>query len=123
MNEILAAVSPDFIAELVTNVLKLVMIIAGGVFTYILVPFAKNTVIPWLKEKHLYDIVKKFVQAAEKMGESGIIDKQTKKQFVIDMLKSKGVNVTPEVEALIESAVEELDEFKFFVDELEDAEE
>lgn len=63
-------------------------------------------VIPWLKEKRLYDTVQKMVDAAEKWAETNDIDK---KQWVIDQLESKGIEVNAYVDALIEAAVKELD--------------
>lgn len=63
-------------------------------------------VIPWLKEKRLYDTVQKMVDAAEKWAETNDIDK---KQWVIDQLENKGIEVNTYVDALIEAAVKELD--------------
>lgn len=63
-------------------------------------------VVPWLKEKKLYDIVVKLVKAAEKLAENGKFDK---KAWVIDRLVMMGITITPAVDALIECAVKELD--------------
>ena len=63
-------------------------------------------VVPWLKEKRLYDTVVKMVRAAEKWAQTHDIDK---KAWVIQQLTAAGVTVSPTVEALIESAVQELD--------------
>lgn len=63
-------------------------------------------VVPWLKEKGLYDIVKRLVQGAEKWSENHDIDK---KEWVLGKLKARGIKVNEYVEALIESACEELD--------------
>ena len=63
-------------------------------------------VIPWLKEKHLYGIVYKMVEAAEKWNRTHQIDK---KQWVIDLLTERGIEVNAYVEALIDACVEELD--------------
>ena len=63
-------------------------------------------VVPWLKEKRLYDTVVKMVQAAEKWSKTHNIDK---KAYVIEQLEAKGIKVNSIVEALIESAVQELD--------------
>lgn len=84
--------------EVITYAVKLVFAVAGVLITYCLVP--------WLKEKRLYDIVKQFVRAAEKLAANVTLDK---KQYVIDCLTDKGIKVTPAVDALIEAAVEELD--------------
>lgn len=75
----------------------------------IIVPWVRNDLIPWLKEKRLYEIVQSFVLAAEKLAETGAIDSDLKKKYVIDCLKDKGITITDEIDALIECAVEELD--------------
>ena len=95
--------------QLVSVAINIVKIAISIITTVIIIPWLKNTVIPWLSEKRLYGIVKTYVRAAEKMADSGFIVKSEKKRFVRDMLESKGVNVTEEIDALIESAVEELD--------------
>lgn len=79
-------------------------------------------VVPWLKEKRLYDTVSKMVRAAEKWSQTHEIDK---KAWVIQQLTASGVTVSPTVEALIESAVQELDIAlgKLQVPQLVDAEE
>ena len=53
--------------------------------------------------------MKKFVEAAEKQAEAGTIDKAAKKRFVVELLESNGITVTPEINAFIEAAVKELD--------------
>lgn len=105
----LADTDDDLIQQILDTAMRLVALIVTAVVSYYIVPFLKSTVIPWLKEKHLYSIIVKFVQAAEKMGETGEIHKEEKKKFVIFMLHEKGIVVTPEIDALIESAVTELD--------------
>lgn len=81
----------------------------GASFTALVIPWLKDTGLPWLKEKRLYSIVKKFVEAAEKQAEAGTIDKATKKRFVVELLEANGITVTPEINAFIEAAVKELD--------------
>lgn len=85
----------EFIIELVV---KLVFALFGGIITIY--------VIPWLKEKNLYNTVKHMVQAAEKWNKTNPINK---KEWVIEHLSAKGITVNSYVEALIESAVQELD--------------
>jgi hypothetical protein len=77
---------------------KVVFVILGAVVTVYLVP--------WLKEKKLYDTVVKNVRAAEKLAENNNIDKL---DWVVKRLAESGVNVTPAVYTLIECAVKELD--------------
>ena len=95
--------------EIASSIVRLVCAVIGVVFSAIVIPWVKNSVIPWLMEKRVYNLVAKYVSAAEKLGESGAIDKSEKKNYVIELLKSKGVEITPEIEAFIESAVEALD--------------
>lgn len=85
----------EFIIELAV---KLVFAFLGGLITIY--------VVPWLKEKNLYSTVKRMVQAAEKWNTTNPIDK---KAWVIERLIEKGITVNPYVEALIESAVQEID--------------
>lgn len=91
------------------NILEIVMTIISLTIAYYVVPYIKNDLIPWLKEKHIYSIVKNFVQAVEKMAESGIILKADKKNAVIKLLEDKGVAVDATIDAFIESCVKELD--------------
>ena len=77
---------------------KIVFLVLSGVVTIY--------VVPWLKEKGLYDTVKRMVQGAEKWSENNNIDK---KEWVIAKLEARGIEVNEYVEALIESACEELD--------------
>lgn len=103
-----------FLELVVNNVLEIA--IAGIVLlltTYVIPwfnkvagPFIKNTLIPWLEEKRIYGIVKKFVEAAEKKAEKENFDK---KEWVLDQLLSKHIKITPEVEAYIETACKEID--------------
>lgn len=79
-------------------IVKIVFALLGGLVTVY--------VVPWLKEKNLYNTVEKMVWAAEKLNETNPIDK---KAWVIAALESKGITVNKYVEALIESAVQELD--------------
>lgn len=85
----------EIIIELVV---KLAFALFGGIITIY--------VVPWLKEKNLYSTVKRMVQAAEKWNKTNPINK---KEWVIGHLAAKGITVNEYVEALIESAVLELD--------------
>ncbi len=95
--------------SILPNVLEIILTIISVVIARYAIPYIKTDLIPWLKEKRLYDIVKGFVQAAEKMAESGAIEKSDKKNFVIGLLEGKGIVVNETVEAFIESCVKELD--------------
>lgn len=91
------------------NILEIILTIISLIVSYYVIPYIKRELIPWLKEKHIYSIVKHFVQAVEKMAETGAINKTTKKAKVIELLQSKGITVDSTVETLIESCVKELD--------------
>ena len=98
-------------SEVASAALKLVLALATALISAVLVPYLKTVVVPWLQEKRVYNLCVKFVRAAEKMAETSQISKEDKKEFVIRMLKSRGVQVTPDVDAFIESAVGSLDDF------------
>lgn len=91
------------------NLLEIVITVVFSVVARYLIPYIKSDLIPFLKEKRLYGIVKSFVQAAEKMAESGKIEKEYKKDKVIQLLESKGIDIDDITEAFIESCVKELD--------------
>ncbi len=91
----------EIVSMATSLIVKLVIAGATALITYY--------VIPYLKEKKLYDTVSKLVKAAEKLAQSEQIDKNKKKDYVIDLLTSKGIEVTPLINAMIEAAVTELD--------------
>lgn len=95
--------------SILPNILEIIITIISMVVSYYVIPYIKNDFIPWLKEKHLYSTVKKFVQAAEKLAESGVIEKGSKKDKVIELLKNNGIVVDETIDAFIESCVKELD--------------
>lgn len=63
-------------------------------------------VVPWMKDKGIYDEVRRIVAAAEKWAQSHDIDKNA---WVVEGLEEIGIKVTPRVKRWIESAVMELD--------------
>ena len=91
------------------NILEIIGTIISLICAYYVIPYIKEDLIPWLKEQRVYSLIKSFVQAVEKMAESGIIEKANKKQKVIELLARKGIVVNATIEAFIESAVKELD--------------
>lgn len=99
----------NVINTLISGLMQLVFAVAGAAFTGVFLPWLVKTGLPWLKEKRIYSVVRKFVQAAEKQAEAGLINKGDKKEYVVKMLVAKGITVTDEVDAFIESAVKELD--------------
>lgn len=99
-----------YYTDVITFVQKSISAVAMLAVTILLIPWLKSVAIPWLKEKRLYDTIKHFVRAAEKMGDTGAIPKGDKLAYVIKLLEGRGVKVTDEVRAMIESAVGDLDD-------------
>lgn len=98
-----------FYTEIAGGILQVVCALIGVLLTAVVVPWLKTNAIPWMKEKQLYGLVQKFVQAAEKLAETGVLERKDKKQYVVKLLEQSGYNVNMETEAFIESAVKELD--------------
>lgn len=101
--------SQEFINAIMGNVFQIVLTVITLVVTYYILPAIKSDLVPWLKEKRLYNIVKKAVMAAEKLAESGQLPKVDKKAYVEKFLISRGVVINAEVETFIEAAVKEMD--------------
>ena len=95
--------------SILSNIMEIVATIISLVVAYYVIPCIKNDLVPWLKERRLHSIIKSFVQAAEKLAESGVIEKCNKKSEVIKFLENKGIVVDETIEAFIESCVKELD--------------
>lgn len=91
------------------NILDIILTVLSLIIAYYVIPYIKNDFMPWLKEKRIYSIVKKFVQAVEKLAESGVIEKVDKKKYVINLLEKNGITVNDTVDSFIESCVKELD--------------
>lgn len=100
MNELITAITP--------LIFKAVATIIVLVFAKVILPEVTGTLIPWLKEKRLDGIIMKYVEAAEKMNASGQLS-IPKKEYVLMLLNKRGIPITDEIEASIESAVIELD--------------
>lgn len=97
----------EIIAQAAAYLIKALFLLLTGVLTY----YVKTKIIPWLEDRQLYATVKRYVQAAEKLSSTGKLSSSgAKKNYVITLLESKGIECGPEIHALIESAVEELDQ-------------
>ena len=97
----------EVITQAVAYLIKALFLLLTGVLTYCV----KTQIIPWLEDRQLYTTVKRYVQAAEKLASNGeLTTSQAKKDYVIRLLQAKGIVCSSEVNALIESAVEELDQ-------------
>ena len=99
----------EILKSILPNVLEIIITIISIIIARYVIPCIKEDLVPWLKEKRLHNIIKNFVQAVEKMAESGVITKESKKQKVIELLESKGIVVDETISMFIESAVKELD--------------
>jgi high-affinity Fe2+/Pb2+ permease len=99
----------EIVNVLKNNLLDIIITIISLVVSYYIIPTIKNDLIPFLQEKRMLNIVKTFVEGVEKMTEAGIIEKCDKKDKVIQLLESKNIKVTPEIDVLIEACVKQLD--------------
>lgn len=98
----------QFIPEITNIIVEAIIAICGLLFTGVFIPWVKSTGIPWLKEKRLYGLASLFVKAAEKQCEAGTLT-IPKLDYVMQRLEEKGYQITPEVRAVIEAAVKDLD--------------
>ena len=98
----------ELLSMIISN---LVQIIIGGCFAYLCKKVIPS-VTPWLKQVGIYKIVQYFVNAAEKKAATGQIPKETKKEFVKEILAKVGIEDNAIIDAMIEGAVEELDNQK-----------
>lgn len=94
---------------ILSNVLEIAITAISLIVAHYVIPCIKNDLIPWLEEKRLLGIIRKFVQAAEKLAESNVIMKSDKKAKVIELLEKQGIVVDETIEAFIEGCVKELD--------------
>ncbi len=86
---------------------KVIIPILGAIITYLIVPLVKQKTTKEQRE-NIYFWVTVAVQAAEQIyKEKG--QGKLKKEYVVDFLVSKGINITiQELDVLIEAAVKEL---------------
>lgn len=91
----------------IDTIVKVIIPILGAILTYILVPFIKQKTSKEQRDE-VYFWVTVVVQAAEMIYKEKGKGKD-KKEFVLDFLLSKGINIsTMELDTLIEAAVKEL---------------
>lgn len=91
----------QFVIEIIPWVMKIVFAAIFFLFVRYIWPMVK----PFLQ----YKIIQWLVNAAEKKAETGAIDKDTKKQFVIRIMELVKIPVNDFTMAMLESAVKELD--------------
>ena len=88
-------------------IVKVLIPILGAILTYLIVPLILQKTTKQQRE-NIYFWVRVAVQAAEMIYKEKGKGKD-KKQYVIDFLTSKGINITiQELDVLIEAAVKEL---------------
>lgn len=88
-------------------IVKVIIPILGAILTYLIVPFIKQKTSKEQRE-NIYFWVRIAVNAAEQVyREKG--QGKLKKEYVIEFLTNKGINMTiEELDVLIEAAVKEL---------------
>ena len=88
-------------------IVKVLIPLLGAIITYLIVPLIKQKTTKEQRE-NIYFWVKVAVAAAEQIyKEKG--QGKLKKEYVVDFLVSKGINITiQELDILIEAAVKEL---------------
>ena len=96
------------ITQIAYQIFALLLSLTALLFTSVILPWIVKTGIPWLRERRLDGIIRKYVEAAEKLCASGQLT-IPKKEFVISLLKKRGIPITDEVNACIEACVIELD--------------
>lgn len=83
----------------------LIKLVATG-----LVCLVTSVVLPWLKEQRIWTYIKKLVDAADKLAETGDIEKgKAKLNYVVNHLAAAGIKVDSTTYAWIEAAVREAD--------------
>lgn len=91
------------------QIIKLIFTALSLIFSSIVLPWIVTVGIPWLKERRLFGLIRKYVEGAEKKAHSGQISPSEKKSVVLTLLQAKGITITPEIDILVEAAVTELD--------------
>lgn len=99
----------QIVSDFLDAALRLVLLAVTILFTKIVAPFLLHTVLPYFKDKALFQTIRIFVRAAEKKGETGAIDKSKKMFYVLGWLENLGIHPTEKEKQMIEAAVEELD--------------
>ena len=88
-------------------IVKVLIPILGAILTYLIVPFLKSKTTKQQRD-NIYFWVQVAVGAAEQIY-AGKGQGKLKKEYVVDFLVSKGINITiQELDVLVEAAVKEL---------------
>lgn len=93
--------------EILNNALYIVMSLAIVIVTRYLVPYLKARLTA-AEQEGLIQLIENLVQAAEQIFSGEKMGEQ-KKEYVVNALAEKGIPITESTNALIESAVYNLD--------------
>lgn len=96
-------------AQIALAIFRAALTAVSVVAAAVVIPWLRKELIPWLKDRRVYGMITRLVQAAEKVWQYDEAAGQEKYKYVVNILKAKGIEITDEVEAYIESAVKELD--------------
>lgn len=107
--QVAGATPGEIVSDFISAALRLVLLGVTILFTRVILPFVKHTVVPYLEQKSTFNTIRILVRAAEKKGETGAIPKDRKKIWVMSWLETLGITVTEKEKEMIEAAVEELD--------------
>ena len=100
-------------SELVLTIADAVLKIIVALVIAYLVPWARKELAPFLKTAFGQFIVSIGVKAAEQAYKEMKKSGDKKKQYVLDWLKQKGINIDPmDLDKFIDSAVKDLEKLK-----------
>ena len=99
---------------------KVIIPILGAIITWVIVPFIKNTVIPYFESmftaaqrKFMYETILSAARAAEQVFKDLDPTGAKRKQYVIDYLNTKNIEIsTSDFNTLLEDAVLEINIIK-----------
>ena len=94
---------------ILSNVFEIIIGVLSIVVAKYVLPLIQTELKPWLEEKRVYNLVSKFVNAAEKLASTGAIKKTDKKEYVLKLLEQNGVIVNETISSFVEAAVQQLD--------------
>lgn len=94
---------------ILSNVFEIIIGVLSIVVVKYILPLIQTELKPWLEEKRVYNLASTFVEAAEKLAETGVINKTDKKEYVLNLLEQNGIVVNETISAFVEAAVKNLD--------------
>lgn len=94
---------------ILSNVFEIIIGVLSIVIAKYILPLIQTELKPWLEEKRVFNLASTFVEAAEKLAETGVLKKTDKKEYVLNLLEQNGVVITETISAFVEAAVKQLD--------------